>query len=123
MMLTACGQRENIEITGGAAARVIRVSTVETGSVFSANISGVTSRGFVIRLKGIETHSIEDRRFLFVRLSDSQRGLQAREFLKSALRKGKHIELRDAVISARVIIDGVDVGAGLIKAGLARGAR
>jgi endonuclease YncB( thermonuclease family) len=119
MMLTACEQVENIE-TGGAAARVFNVRSVETGGVFRGDISGVTSRGFRIRLKGIETHSIEDRSFLFVRLSDHRRGIEAKEFLKSALQNGKTIELRDAEISARVIIDGADIGAGLIKAGLAR---
>ena len=105
-------------------AKVLEVTSVYDGDTFRANIEGfpaIIGERMAIRIAGIDTPEMRDKNPKVKELAQL-----AKQFTVKRLRDGKHIVLKNIQrgkyfrIVADVYIDGVSLGEGLIKAGLAK---
>jgi micrococcal nuclease len=99
------------------------VGTVYDGKVFSASIADwppIAGDHIQVRILGIATPSLKDKR-----PAVKAKAIQAKEYVAKRLKEGKKIELVDMRrdkffrILAVVLVDGKDLGAELVKLGLA----
>ena len=120
--LVAAGVDEGELKTYGSATIVI--TSIYDGDTFRGNIVGypaIIGDRISVRVAGIDCPEMRDKRAAVKRKAQ-----EAKQFTVKRLREGKKIELlemrRDKYfrILARVMIDGQDLGAELIKAGLAK---
>jgi len=103
---------------------VAEITSIYDGDTFRANIAGyppIIGERIGIRIAGIDSPELKDKR-----PDVKAKALEAKQYTVKRLREGKKIELlelrRDKYfrILARVMIDGEDLGAELVKAGLAK---
>jgi endonuclease YncB( thermonuclease family) len=104
--------------------KVSSVVSVYDGDTIKVNISGypdIIGKAVSIRVKGIDTPEMRDKRPKIKKLAK-----KARQFVLSRVRSAKVIELKNVKrgkyfrIVADVYINGVNLGDELIKAGLAK---
>jgi endonuclease YncB( thermonuclease family) len=103
---------------------VSTVTSIYDGDTFRADIQGwppIIGEHIGIRIAGIDCPELKDNRPKIKALA-----LQAKQYTVKRLREGKRIELVDMMrdkyfrICSRVLVDGSELGAELIKAGLAK---
>jgi len=103
---------------------VAEITSIYEGDTLRANIAGyppIIGDRIGIRIAGIDCPELKDKR-----PDVKEKARQAKQYTVKRLREGKKIELlelrRDKYfrILARVMIDGEDLGAELVKAGLAK---
>ena len=97
----------------------VKVVYVVDGDTFKVDINGVhplIGKNMLIRILGVDAPEIHSRRSC-----ESKAGNDSKEFLKNILMNAKRIDLQNVQkdkyfrFDARVVADGVDVGAALLS--------
>lgn len=118
----APGQGKHEKTYGSAIVK--EVTSIYDGDTFRANIDGlpaIIGERIPVRIAGIDCPELKDKR-----PEVKAKAREAKQYTVQRLREGKKIELQEMRrdkyfrIDAKVMIDGKDLGAELLKAGLAK---